>query len=76
MKNIKLLFESGGGQLCGLLARYCLNVEDKVAAKFYNLFSEQYKSQVKREVEDRGQETEGVVMGILLEMFARFKHEI
>jgi hypothetical protein len=38
--NIKSIFEEGNGQLASLLARYCLNVEDTVAAKFYSLFAD------------------------------------
>ena len=40
LKNIREVFELGGSLLSVLLARYCLNVEDKIAAKFYTIFAE------------------------------------
>jgi argonaute-like protein implicated in RNA metabolism and viral defense len=58
-----------------LLSRYCLQVEDEVAAKFYTIVAEQYRDRVRKLVESKG-EQEGVVMGILLEMFERFRHEL
>ena len=66
----------GTGHLRELLARYCLQVEDEVAAKFYAIVAEQYKDRVKKVVESKGKDAEGVVMGVLLDMFERFRHEL
>ena len=74
LSKVKEMME-GTGMMRELLSRYCLQVEDEVAAKFYTIVAEQYRDRVRKLVESKG-EQEGVVMGILLEMFERFRHEL
>ena len=74
LSKVKDMMESTG-LLRELLSRYCLQVEDEVAAKFYTIVAEQYRDRVRKLVESKG-EKEGVVLGILLEMFERFRHEL